>query len=67
MNGLDLIGLGLATFMICFYVVHVMKDWGCVKDNEIPKSKDSSQYNRDYVNFLDEQERKKSKNYKNNQ
>ena len=67
MNGLDIIGIALGTFMVCFYVVYVMKDWGLIKDNEIPKSKDSSQLNRDYVNFLNEQERKKSKNYKNNQ
>ena len=63
MNGLDIIGIALGTFMVCFYVVYVMKDWGLIKDNEIPTSK----YNRDYVNFLNEQERKKSKNYKNNQ
>ena len=66
-NGLDIIGIALGTFMVCFYVVYVMKDWGLIKDNEIPTSKDSSQYNRDYVNFLNDEEQKKSKNYKNNQ
>ena len=63
MNGLDIIGIALGTFMVCFYVVYVMKDWGLIKDNEVP----NTNYNRDYVNFLNEQERKKSKNYKNNQ
>ena len=66
-SGIDIIGIALGTFMVCFYVIHVMKDWGLIKENEIPKSKDSSQLNRDYVNYLDEQERKNSKNIKNNQ
>ena len=39
MNYLDLFVIGLGTFMVCFYVVHVMKDWGIIEDNESPKIK----------------------------
>ena len=32
MNYVDVFVIGLGTFMVCFYVVHVMKDWGLIQE-----------------------------------
>jgi len=34
MNGLDILGIGFGTFMVCFYVIYVMRDWGVLKEKE---------------------------------
>jgi len=35
----DIFVIGLGTFMVCFYCIHVMKDWGIIKEKEIPENK----------------------------
>jgi len=34
MSAIDLLSIGMGTFMVCFYVLHVMRDWGVIKDKK---------------------------------
>ena len=33
-NGMDLLSIGFGTFMVCFYTIYVMRDWGVIKDKK---------------------------------
>jgi len=33
-NGLEMIGIALGTFMVCFYTIYVMRDWGVINDKK---------------------------------
>ena len=36
---IELLSIGLASFMVCFYTYYVMKDWGVIKEKKVPKNK----------------------------
>ena len=34
MSAMDILGIGFGTFMVCFYTIYVMRDWGIIEDKK---------------------------------